>query len=80
MVGVKLLYICSLLCGLCLQLGQQDQLRKGLAGLPEPRNDYEIVIPEHDGEGSDVQQVPDAVEDQAEVDAQRQAEVDAESE
>ncbi|XP_059154563.1 cell division cycle 5-like protein [Physella acuta] len=51
------------------QPDQLDQLRKGLAGLPMPKNDYEIVVPEDeqgmDGEGHGTRRV---VEDQADLD------------
>ncbi|GFO03517.1 cell division cycle 5-like protein [Plakobranchus ocellatus] len=47
-----------------------DQLRKGLAGLPMPKNDYEIVVPEDEmqqQEMSDASQRA-TVEDQADLD------------
>uniref|UniRef100_A0A0B6ZFC9 Uncharacterized protein n=1 Tax=Arion vulgaris TaxID=1028688 RepID=A0A0B6ZFC9_9EUPU len=46
-----------------------DQLRKGLAGLPIPRNDYEIVVPEDEqGADGDVRGTRRSVEDQADLD------------
>lgn len=61
------------------QKEQQDQLKKGLAGLPTPRNDYEIVIPENEAEGMEADDATPAVEDQSDVDARNQAEIAAES-
>ncbi|KAK3089147.1 hypothetical protein FSP39_001265 [Pinctada imbricata] len=52
----------------------KDQLRQGLAGLPQPKNDYEIVVEDEGGmmeEGGDQQ---DYVEDQADVDNQTEME------
>jgi len=46
----------------------QESLRSGLSRLPEPRNDYEIVVPED--EAMEVQQQTTvSIEDQADVDA-----------
>ncbi|CAI9717259.1 division cycle 5 [Octopus vulgaris] len=49
----------------------KDQLKRGLAALPTPKNDYEIVVPENENvdveEESDQKESP--VEDQADIDA-----------
>ncbi|KAK0064476.1 cell division cycle 5-like protein [Biomphalaria pfeifferi] len=51
------------------QTNQLDQLRRGLAGLPAPKNDYEIVVPEDEqGQEGDSQGGRRVVEDQADLD------------
>ncbi len=52
-------------------------LKRGLAGLPAPKNDYEIVIPEQDPQVADSAQLNGYVEDQADVDARKEAEIAA---
>ena len=55
----------------------KEQLRLGLSSLPAPKNDYEIVVPEHEEEEK-VEVVQDErVEDQADVDARLQEELKA---
>ena len=50
-----------------------DMLRRGLAGLPTPKNDYEIVVPEDElGMDTGVQGGHGVVEDQADVDDRAQ--------
>ncbi|CAG5131481.1 unnamed protein product, partial [Candidula unifasciata] len=45
------------------------QLRKGLASLPTPKNDYEIVVPEDEhGADGDIRGARHSVEDQADID------------
>ncbi len=63
----------------CILFVAQDRnsLRRGLAGLPAPRNDYEIVIPEQDAESGASQDAHNFIEDQADVDARRDAEIQA---
>lgn len=46
----------------------KEQLRMGLNALPVPKNDYEIVVPEHEEEQAKQEQTL-KVEDQADVDA-----------
>lgn len=46
----------------------KEQLRMGLNALPAPKNDYEIVVPEHEEEQAKQEQMQ-MVEDQADVDA-----------
>lgn len=54
----------------------KEQLRASLNSLPTPKNDYEIVVPEHEEEQKEeVQQI--FVEDQADLDARQQAELKA---
>lgn len=54
----------------------KEQLKMGLAALPAPKNDYEIVVPEDearpDGESMDTGRV----EDQADLDARKEAELE----
>ena len=73
------LFLFTIACfTLCLQLVQKDGLREGLAGLPAPKNDYEIVIPDQEGEG-EVEgahgESADFQEDQADLDARREEEL-----
>lgn len=50
----------------------KSSLREGLAGLPRPKNDYEIVVPEQeDVEGGAVGDESTSVEDQSDVDQRR---------
>ncbi|XP_074646818.1 cell division cycle 5-like protein [Tubulanus polymorphus] len=57
---------------------QKEVLRQGLSGLPAPRNDYEIVMPdqENNDENNEEQQM-EFVEDQSDVDRQRESEAAA---
>ena len=52
-------------------------LKRGLASLPAPKNDYEIVIPEQDPNTEDHSQSNGFIEDQADVDARKEAEIAA---
>lgn len=57
---------------------QKEQLKMGLSGLPAPKNDYEIVVPEHETEndGDEANQAEHlTVEDQADVDARKAEEL-----
>ena len=56
-------------------------LRHGLSSLPAPRNDFEIVVPEHDdNEVRDDSGVdPNYIEDAADLEARRLAMQEAES-
>lgn len=56
----------------------KSSLREGLASLPTPKNDYEIVVPEHEDQGSEPMDMGNVVEDQADVDARMSAEAKAE--
>lgn len=48
------------------------ELKKSLAGLPVPRNDFEIVIPENeDGLQEEVEIDPHYVEDAADIELRR---------
>jgi len=58
-----------------LQQDPKQQLRRGLAGLPAPRNDFEILVPEDVGE--DMEEAADRhlyIEDQADLDSRSDAE------
>ena len=52
----------------------KEQLKAGLSSLPAPKNDYEIVVPEQEEEVVEAAQ-QQAIEDQADVDARREAEL-----
>lgn len=56
----------------------KSSLKEGLALLPTPKNDYEIVVPENENQeaGENIEK-RDVVEDQADVDARHVAEVKA---
>ncbi|XP_055695365.1 cell division cycle 5-like protein [Lutzomyia longipalpis] len=58
----------------------KQKLKDGLASLPTPRNDYEIVVPEEDIAEEEPTQTNDMVEDQADVDAKMQADAKKERE
>lgn len=51
------------------QKQMKTSLRDGLAALPAPRNDYEIVVPEHDDGVTEQMDIDNVVEDQADIDA-----------
>lgn len=52
----------------------KDQLRQGLASLPKPKNDYEIVVPEDMDQGTEDNAEQDMyVEDQADLDDRSEA-------
>ena len=55
------------------QKEQQQQLQEALAGLPQPKNDYEIVIPEDEQQTQDQPHNGDLIEDQADLDSQAAA-------
>lgn len=47
----------------------KEQLRQGLAGLPAPKNDYEIVLPEDENQDmEESMEQEEFVEDQADID------------
>lgn len=54
----------------------KEQLRASLNALPTPKNDYEIVVPEHEEEQKE-ETMEKMVEDQADLDARAQAELKA---
>ena len=64
------------------QKSQQEDLKHGLASLPAPRNDYEIVIPENEGMEDDVMgaEGDTFIADQADVDEKRSEEIRLERE
>ncbi|XP_071113531.1 cell division cycle 5-like protein [Haliotis cracherodii] len=58
------------------QRDMKEQLRRGLAGLPAPKNDYEIVVPEDELQGGEESSAMDShVEDQADIDNQTELEI-----
>lgn len=50
------------------QTSLKEQLKMGLGSLPQPRNDYEIVVPEHEDQEMPEQAQERMIEDQADVD------------
>nr|KAG5703308.1 hypothetical protein BaRGS_025550 [Batillaria attramentaria] len=58
------------------QREQKDQLKLGLASLPAPKNDYEIVVPEDEMMADSEAMNTDNMEDQADVDARRDADIE----
>lgn len=51
----------------------REHLRLGLLGLPAPKNDFEIVLPENAEKELEEREVDDAyIEDAADVDARKQ--------
>lgn len=55
----------------------KEQLRSGLNALPAPKNDYEIVVPDSEGEMEAPVEAGNSVEDQADVDTRYLAELKA---
>ena len=52
----------------------KDQLKRGLAGLPTPKNDFEILVPEDMTEnGDEAGDQYQYIEDQAELDERADA-------
>ncbi|XP_050309864.1 cell division cycle 5-like protein [Anthonomus grandis grandis] len=56
---------------------QKQQLKMGLSSLPQPRNDYEIVVPDHEDQTIPEQAQERVVEDQSDVDKRYQEEMKA---
>lgn len=61
------------------QQSLKEQLRLKLGSLPAPKNDYEIVVPEHEEEALEKQH-EQMIEDQADIDARYEAEQKAKAE
>ena len=59
---------------------QKDALKHGLASLPAPRNDYEIVVPDAESQMDHSGMEEDFVPDQADIEALREAELKAKRE
>ncbi|XP_067674317.1 cell division cycle 5-like protein [Haliotis asinina] len=58
------------------QRDMKEQLRRGLAGLPAPKNDYEIVVPEDELQGSEeTSAIDNHIEDQADIDNRTELEI-----
>ena len=51
----------------------RNHLKRGLAGLPAPRNDFEIVVPEDMAENMDEMVEHHYIQDQADLDDQAEA-------
>ena len=51
----------------------RNHLKRGLAGLPAPRNDFEIVVPEDMNENMEEMAEHHYIEDQADLDDQAEA-------
>lgn len=58
----------------------KSSLRDGLATLPAPKNDYEIVVPENEEMDLEAPSTAAEVEDQSDVDAKRQRDIKASQE
>lgn len=56
------------------QRDMKDQLRQGLASLPRPKNDYEIVVEDLGEDMDETNEGEDFIADQADFDAQSEAE------
>ncbi|XP_066249426.1 cell division cycle 5-like protein [Euwallacea similis] len=54
-----------------------QQLKMGLSSLPQPKNDYEIVVPDNEDQAMPEQAQESMVEDQADVDSRHQEEMRA---
>lgn len=63
------------------QVDARQALKQGLASLPTPRNDYEIVVPADELQEADQQSSVDEdfIPDQSDIDANRQAALKAQS-
>ena len=59
---------------------QKDLLKHALSRLPTPRNDYEIVVPDTEFHADSSAADEDFIPDQADVEANREAELRAKSE
>ncbi|XP_060523536.1 cell division cycle 5-like protein [Cylas formicarius] len=57
------------------QSSLKQQLKIGLSSLPQPRNDYEIVVPEHEDEHVPEQAQNQQIEDQTDIDKRYQEEM-----
>lgn len=57
--------------------GAKEQLRASLSSLPQPKNDYEIVVPELEESNQNEETEVNMIEDQADVDEKMQAELKA---
>ncbi|XP_057670470.1 cell division cycle 5-like protein [Diorhabda carinulata] len=57
------------------QMSIKDQLKISLSSLPQPKNDYEIVVPENEEQEEPEQAQAQIVEDQADIDARKQEEL-----
>ncbi|ENN73481.1 hypothetical protein D910_12233 [Dendroctonus ponderosae] len=62
---------------LMYQASLKQQLKMGLSSLPQPKNDYEIVVPDHEDQTIPEQAQERSVEDQADVDKRYQEEMKA---
>ncbi|CAH0552770.1 unnamed protein product [Brassicogethes aeneus] len=62
------------------QTSLKEQLKMGLSSLPQPKNDYEIVVPEQEDEKMPEHAQEHMVEDQADVDQRYQEELKAKAE
>ncbi len=65
-----LLFLFSCCC--YLQTEQKQELKQALAGLPAPKNDYEIVLPEQEEDDQSEEREQGFTQDQADIDANRE--------
>lgn len=59
------------------QASVKEQLKMGLSSLPQPKNDYEIVLPENEEEQTVEETQNEMVEDQADIDKRKEEEMKA---
>lgn len=57
----------------------KDSFKRGLAKLPTPKNDFEIVMPETEDEVTENDAEVDFIPDQADIDSRRESLLKAES-
>lgn len=62
-----------------LQKEFKDTFKRGLASLPVPKNDFEIVMPEPEEEATEDDTESIFIPDQADLDNRREAQLKAES-
>jgi len=67
--------------GFCLFLQKEfkDSFKRGLASLPVPKNDFEIVMPDPEEDAAEDDAESIFVPDQADLDDRREAQLKAES-
>lgn len=64
----------------CIQSEQKSMLKRGLASIPTPKNEFEIVVPEDEASNKQTEgeENMDYVEDQSDLDSQQYERIKAE--